>query len=96
MVTVLALVLVMIWARLRLFLLRYDRLCSFLIPLKNIAVCLLFALSVFLEQVLCIGVCFGLVISIPDNHVYVTSTHFGIKFTNYLQHTNLLLHIESR
>ena len=87
MVTVFVLVLAMMWARSGLFL-RYDRLCSFLIPLKNIAV-FFFALSVIMEQVLCIGVCFGLVISIPDSYVCVASTHFGVKFNHDLQRTNI-------
>lgn len=95
MVIVLALVLVIMWAPLGLFFLRYDRLCSFLILSKNIAVVFSFALSVILEQVLCIGVCFGLVISIPDSYVCVALTHFGVKFNNDLQHTNLLSHLSS-
>ena len=76
----------MMWARLGLFLFRYDRSCSFPLFLKNI-VAFFFALYVIPEQVLCIGVCFGLVISIPDSYVCVASTHFGVKFNHDLQHT---------
>lgn len=86
MVIVLALVLVMMWAPLGAFLL-HDRLCSFFIFSKNIAVCFFFVLYIILEQMLCIGVCFGLVISIPDSYICVASTHFGVKFNNDLQHT---------